>query len=306
MKPYTHDPVMLTECLEALNLRPGGIYIDGTAGLGGHSEAIAQKLDGGALYCFDKDEEALAVCRERLAPFETIYLIHSDFRYMRERLAEFQIDGADGILLDLGVSSLQLDKPERGFSFRHEAAPDMRMNPAEGVTAGELVNTLSAQELKTIFYQYGEERHASKIAAAIVRNRPVETTSQLASIVISAIPGGTRGGDARHPARRVFQALRIAVNDELGALRDGLGDAISLLRPGGRIAVLTFHSLEDRAVKTAFTEAAGVCECPPSFPQCVCSKTPVLTKQKRRLPTKEECSSNPRSESAILRWAEKI
>jgi 16S rRNA (cytosine1402-N4)-methyltransferase len=311
METYSHEPVMLGECLEALNIRPGGLYVDGTAGLGGHSEAIARRLfgtpDGGALYCFDKDAEALERCRARLAPFgEAVRLIHSDFRHMRPALAEQGVDRVDGILLDLGVSSLQLDKPERGFSFRHEAELDMRMDTRQGVTAGELVNTLPARELKTIFYEYGEERYASRIAAAVIRNRPVETTAQLAGIVISAIPGSSRGGDTRHPARRVFQALRMAVNDELGAVRQGLENAIALLKPGGRAAVLTFHSIEDRAVKTAFALAASGCECPPDFPQCVCGKQPVMTKQRRQSPADGEIKRNPRSESAKLRWAEKL
>ncbi|MCL2030929.1 MAG: 16S rRNA (cytosine(1402)-N(4))-methyltransferase RsmH [Oscillospiraceae bacterium] len=307
MERYTHEPVMLEECLQALNIRPGGLYVDGTAGLGGHSEAIARRLDGGTLYGFDKDAEALEYCRGRLAPFgEAVCLIHSDFRCMAAALAERGVERVDGILLDLGVSSLQLDKPERGFSFRHDARLDMRMDTRDGVTARELVNTLTARELRTLFYELGEERRAPRIAEAIVRNRPVETTAQLAGIVISAIQGLPRGGDTKHPARRVFQALRMAVNDETGALREGLESAVALLKPGARAAVLTFHSLEDRAVKNMFSAAASACECPRDFPQCVCGKRPALTRHKRQTPSEEEIERNPRSESAKLRWAEKL
>ena len=315
---YAHESVMPGECLEALNIKLGGVYVDGTAGLGGHSELIARRLalggaspsgetpSEGALFSFDKDEEALAYCRQRLAPFGgAVRLIHGDFRCMKTALAERGVNGVDGILLDLGVSSLQLDKPERGFSFRYDAPLDMRMNADDATTARELVNTLPQQELKRLIYEYGEERFAPKIAAAIVRNRPVETTGRLASIVVSAIPNSARGNDTRHPARRVFQALRMAVNDELGALREGLDGALQLLRPGGRLAVLTFHSLEDKLVKAALAAAALGCECPPDFPACVCGKTPVMGKQKKQVPSPEEMKRNPRSSSAKLRWAEK-
>lgn len=306
MGEYTHEPVMPAECLEALHIQPDGVYVDGTAGLGGHSEAIAKRLTNGRLYCFDKDREALDYCRQRLAGFgETVQLIHSDFRFMRTALAETGVQEVDGVLLDLGVSSLQLDKPERGFSFRHEAALDMRMNADDGLSARDLVNSMTQQELKQKLYEYGEERFAPQIAAAIIRGRPVETTSQLASLVISAIPSGARSGDDRHPARRVFQALRIAVNDEMGALQDGLEAAVDILKPQGRIAVLTFHSLEDRLVKKVFTAEAAGCECPPSFPVCVCGKQARLTRQTRLVPSEEELRANPRSASARLRWAEK-
>lgn len=307
MREYKHEPVMPAECLEALRIRPDGVYVDGTAGLGGHSEAIARQLTDGCLYCLDKDTEALEYCRERLAGFgDRVRLIHSDFRHMRETLADRGVEAVDGVLLDLGVSSLQLDKPERGFSYRYDTVLDMRMDARDALTARELVNSLPQQELKRKLYEYGEERYAPQIAAAIVRGRPVETTAQLAALVISAIPSGARGGDERHPARRVFQALRIAVNDEMGALHEGLGAAIELLRPQGRAAVLTFHSLEDRLVKTMFAAAATGCECPPSFPVCVCGKTPRMTRQTRLTPTEEELRSNSRSASARLRWAEKL
>ncbi|MDR1736745.1 MAG: 16S rRNA (cytosine(1402)-N(4))-methyltransferase RsmH [Oscillospiraceae bacterium] len=307
MGKYSHTPVMLDECIAALNIRPDGIYIDGTAGLGGHSAAIAAALDSGKLYCFDKDAQALALCRERLAPFgDKARFIHGDFRHMKGILGQIGVTEADGVLLDLGVSSLQLDKPERGFSFRFDAELDMRMNAQEGITAKDLVNTLPREELKRIFYEYGEEKFAPKIATAIVNRRPVDTTARLAEIILSVIPSSSRGDDARHPARRCFQALRMAVNDEIGAIREGVGGAISLLRPQGRIAVLTFHSVEDREVKNIFAQAASGCECPPSFPVCVCGKKPRITRQTRKIPTERETEENPRSASAKLRWAEKL
>ena len=304
-KKYAHKSVMLEECIEALNIRPDGLYADGTVGLGGHSEQIAKRLTTGTLLCFDKDTEALEYSRERLAPFgERVRFFHRDFRSIADALHQEGIPGVDGVLLDLGVSSLQLDKPERGFSYRFDAPLDMRMNTQGGLSAYQLCNEAEESELKRILYQYGEERFAPRIAAAIVQNRPVETTLQLVEIISNAMPAKARR--EQHPAKRSFQALRIAVNDELGALRECLESLTGLLNPGGRAAILTFHSLEDRMVKAVFNAGATGCTCPPSFPACVCGKLPSLSRQTRQSPSKDEQEANSRSACAKLRWTERL
>ncbi len=298
---YLHEPVMLRECLEALHIRRDGIYVDGTAGLGGHSEAIAKALDGGRLISLDRDEEALASCRKRLAKLP-VTLVQSDFRELEQVLDRLHISKVDGVLLDLGVSSLQLDKPERGFSYRNDAPLDMRMDRQNALSADEVVNTWTVEELTRILFDFGEERYARRVAQAIVRARPVATTTALADIVAAAMPAASRR-EQQHPARRTFQAVRMAVNDELSALKQGLRAAIQRLDHNGAIAVLTFHSLEDREVKTVFHQLARGCVCPPDFPVCVCGQTPQLVGLKSLTAGKEELKRNPRASSARLRSA---
>ncbi len=297
---------MLKECIEALNIKSGGIYLDGTAGLGGHSEEIAKRLDSGRLICLDKDPAALERCAGRLSPYgERVSIVKSDFRELASALDGLGIRAADGIMLDLGVSSMQLDMPERGFSYRFDAPLDMRMDTDAPFSAYEIVNTWEAGRIKQILYDYGEERYAPLVAAAIVRNRPISSTVELAEIVRSAMPAKARR-EKQHPARRAFQALRIAVNDELGALEQGLEAAVERLNHNGRLAVLTFHSLEDRLVKNCFRRFENTCECPPDFPECVCGNRQTLKIIGRYSPSTEETARNPRAECARLRVAEKI
>ncbi|MDR0381190.1 MAG: 16S rRNA (cytosine(1402)-N(4))-methyltransferase RsmH [Oscillospiraceae bacterium] len=309
--PYDHTPVMLARCLEMLRVRPEGFYVDATAGAGGHAEAVAHSLKGGRLLCLDKDPEALERARARLAPFgDRVLLVRSDYRRLSDVLAAHRLPGADGILFDLGVSSPQFDDPARGFSYRFDAALDMRMNPEDPLTAREIVNTWPQSELRRILFDYGEEPHAPLIAAALVRRRaeaPIETTGQLADIIAQALPAKSRRRPG-HPAKRSFQAVRIAVNDELGGLAQGLAAAIGALRPGGRLVVLSFHSLEDRIVKTALADAARGCICPKDLPVCVCGHTPALRILTRRPLTADptELSENRRAHSAKLRAAEKL
>ena len=305
---FNHVSVMLEQCIEALDIHPDKVYVDGTAGGAGHSVEIAKKLASGCLYSFDKDPDAVAAAKERLSPYPQAHVIHDDFSNIAPVLEDLDIQGIDGLLLDLGVSSHQLDKPERGFSFHQNAPLDMRMSQ-EGLTAGELVNTWPRKELERILFAYGEEPNARRIAAAIIRQReaqPIETTHQLAEIIRSAVPARVRR--EHHPARKSFQAIRIAVNRELDLLGQALEDAFSILRPGGRIAVITFHSLEDRIVKQTFNAWCKGCICPPDFPVCVCGKKPRarLVYRKPLIPSQEEQTSNRRSRSAKLRVAEKI
>jgi 16S rRNA (cytosine1402-N4)-methyltransferase len=302
---------MLTQCLEMLRVQPDGVYVDATAGAGGHAEAVVRALESGRLLCLDKDPEALARARARLAPFEDrVLFVHSDYRRLSDVLAAHRISGADGILFDLGVSSPQFDDPARGFSYRFDAVLDMRMNPEDLLTAREIVNTWPQTELRRILFDYGEEPHAPLIAAALVRQRakaPVETTGQLADIIAQALPAKSRRRPG-HPAKRSFQAIRIAVNDELGGLAQGLAAAIDALNAGGRLVVLSFHSLEDRVVKTALADAAQGCLCPKDLPVCVCGHTPALRILTRRPLTAgpEELTENRRAHSAKLRAAEKL
>lgn len=303
---YSHEPVMLNECVGALTLKSGGVYLDGTAGLGGHSEEIAKRLDGGRLICLDKDPMAVERCSERLAPYgERVTVVRNDFRDLSSVLDRLGVQGADGILLDLGVSSLQLDMPERGFSYRFDAPLDMRMDNDASLNAYDIVNTWEENRIKRILYDYGEERYAPLIASAIVRNRPILSTGRLAETVKRAMPPKARR-ESQHPARRAFQAIRIAVNDELGALEQGLDAAVGRLNPGGRLAVLTFHSLEDRIVKNRFRRLENSCTCPPDFPECVCGEKRILRIIGRYSPSREETERNPRAECAKLRVAEKV
>ena len=311
MSEFHHVSVLLQECLEGLNIRPEGIYVDGTLGGAGHSSRIAQRLTTGRLIGIDRDPVALAAAGERLKPWkDRVTLVHSNFCEIKQVLSDLQIPGVDGILLDLGVSSPQLDDGQRGFSYMADAPLDMRMNGEDALTAREVVNTWPQEELKRILYTYGEERYAPQIAAAICRRRgeaPIETTLELVDIIRSAMPAAALR-EKQHPAKRSFQAIRIAVNDELGSVEKVMADAIPLLNPGGRLAVITFHSLEDRIVKNAMTEAAKGCTCPPNFPVCVCGKKPQvkLISRKPIVSGAAELAENPRARSAKLRVCEKL
>ena len=311
MSEFHHVSVLLNECLDGLNIKPDGIYVDGTLGGAGHSGQIARRLTTGLLIGIDRDTVALQVAGERLAPYaDRVKLVHANFCEIKEVLQELGIAGVDGILLDLGVSSPQLDDAERGFSYMADAPLDMRMNRDDAVTAKTVVNTWSQEELKRILYTYGEERYAPQIAGAICRARaqkPIETTLELVDIIRSAMPPAALR-EKQHPAKRSFQAIRIAVNDELGSVEKVMADAIPALNPGGRLAVITFHSLEDRIVKTSMAEAARGCTCPPNFPVCVCGNRPKVKVISRKpiVAGQEELDVNPRSRSAKLRVCEKL
>ncbi len=311
MNEFTHRPVLLDQCIEALNIRPDGIYLDGTLGRAGHSGQIVRRLTTGRLLCVDRDQAALDAARERLAPWlDRVTLVHSNFDQVDGILDRLSLPGVDGMLFDLGVSSPQLDDGSRGFSYMADAPLDMRMDREEGVTAADVVNTWSQEELRRIIAQCGEERYASQIAGAIVRRRgdkPIATTLELVEIIKSAMPGKALR-EKQHPAKRTFQAIRIAVNDELASVERMLRRAVPRLNRGGRLAVITFHSLEDRIVKTGLAEFARGCTCPPDFPVCVCGKTPdiKLVNKKPILPTEQEIEENPRARSAKLRVAEKL
>ena len=299
---FKHISVLLNETIESLGIVSDGIYVDGTAGGAGHSKEIAKRLDKGLLIALDRDPEAVKVATERLEGYNA-KVINSNFSEMDEVLSELGIDGVNGILLDLGVSSYQLDNAERGFSYHKDAPLDMRMS-SSGVTAADLVNNLSAEELTDIFYKYGEEKFSSRIARKIVEERSkkaIETTLELAEIIVGAVPAAARRDG--HPARKVFQALRIAVNGELESLEKVLDKAFNLLKAEGRLAIITFHSLEDRMVKNKFKEYCTGCTCPPDFPVCVCGKKPRgrLLSRKPIEATREELELNPRSRSAKLR-----
>ena len=309
---FKHVSVLLHECIDALAIRPDGIYLDGTLGGAGHSSEIARRLtDGGLLIGVDRDPVALEAAQARLAPWmEHVRLVHANFREIDRILDSLHIERVDGMLFDLGVSSPQLDDGARGFSYMADAPLDMRMNAEDRLTAHEIVNTWPQEELKRILYDYGEERYAPAIAAAIVRRRtqaPIETTLQLVDVIRGAMPPQALR-EKQHPAKRSFQAIRIAVNDELGAVEDMMHAAIDRLSPGGRLAVITFHSLEDRIVKSAMQAAARGCTCPPEFPVCVCGKKPKvrLITRKPIISGPEELEQNPRARSAKLRVAERL
>lgn len=305
---YAHRPVLLNETLEALNIDPEGVYVDLTLGRGGHSEAIAQRLTEGHLISVDRDQDAIDAAKIRLAEFgDKVTLIKSDFRNIVKRLAEKGINQVDGIMMDLGVSSPQLDNAERGFSYMNDAPLDMRMDRQSPLTAADIINGWDYSDIKKILYEYGEERHAPQIAAKIVANRPINTTLELAETVRKAMPAKALR-EKQHPAKRTFQAVRIAVNDELGALKEALEECEKLLSPGGRFAVITFHSLEDKIVKNFFARRAKGCICPPEFPACICGILPSLKIITRRpvIPSEKEQTENPRSRSAKLRVAECI
>lgn len=308
---FVHKSVLPDETIEYLRICPGGIYLDGTLGGAGHAARVAAQLTTGRLIGIDQDPAALEAAAARLAPWQDrVTLVRGNFRDMEAILHRLGIAQADGILLDLGVSSPQLDDGARGFSYMQDAPLDMRMDPDAGLTAYDVVNTWTAEQLTRILYEYGEERYAPRIAAAIAARRaekPVETTLELVEIIRSAMPARALR-EKQHPAKRTFQAIRIAVNDELGALRDAMEAAVGLLAPGGRLCVITFHSLEDRIVKTALQQAAKGCTCPPDFPVCVCGKKPqvkILTK-KPVTAGPAELAENPRARSAGLRAAEKL
>ncbi len=311
MTEFHHVSVLLEECIDGLAIKPDGIYVDGTLGGAGHSSRIAAKLTTGRLIGIDRDPVALAAAGKRLEPWkDRVTLVHSNFSEIATVLDDLGIQGVDGILLDLGVSSPQLDDGSRGFSYMVDAPLDMRMNSADAQDAGFVVNTWSYEDLKKILYEYGEERYAPQIASAICRRRetaPIQTTLELVDIIRSAMPASALR-EKQHPAKRSFQAIRIAVNDELNSVARVMEAAIPRLNPGGRLAVITFHSLEDRIVKTAMAGAAKGCTCPPNFPVCVCGKKPQVKVVTRKpiVSGDDELQRNPRARSAKLRICEKI
>ncbi len=303
---------MLREAVDMLNIREDGIYVDCTSGGGGHSYEIAKRLTTGKLIALDRDKDANAVCRARLAEFGSkVTVVNANYYEIGNVLDELGIEKIDGALWDLGVSSYQLDTPERGFSYMEDARLDMRMDTNSPLTAEDVVNTYSHGNLTRILRDYGEEKFASKIAAAILRQReqaPISTTKQLADIIAAAMPAKARYGEAQHPAKRSFQAIRIEVNGELSAIEPSIREAQSRMNPTGRASVITFHSLEDRIVKQTFQSLANSCTCPPDFPVCVCGAKPkvkILTK-KPLLPSSDELNENPRSRSAKLRGFENL
>ncbi len=306
---FSHRPVLLNETLEALSVQPDGVYIDGTAGGAGHSSEIAKRLTTGRLIAIDKDPDAIEAATARLAPYPQATVVRNDFRNIRAVWEELSLPPVSGVLLDLGVSSHQLDCAGRGFSYHSEAPLDMRMSQ-QGMSAADVVNTYSAAELIRVLRDWGEEKFAPRIANAIVSRRekePFVTTTDLAETIRAAIPAAARR-EGGHPAKRSFQALRIEVNGELDALSRALDDAFSILAVGGRLAIITFQSLEDRMVKRAFAEYATGCTCPPEFPVCVCGKTPRgrLVTRKPVTASKTELEENRRSHSAKLRCIEKL
>ena len=306
---FNHKSVMLEECIDGLNIKPEGIYVDGTMGGAGHSTEIANRISKkGLLIGIDRDEEAICVARERLSKFENIKIVHDNHDNIKNILKELQIESVDGILLDLGVSSYQLDERERGFSYIGNGVLDMRMDKTQKLTAKDVVNNYTEENLAQIIYEYGEEKFSRPIARKIVEHRKekvIETTEELVKIIEEVLP--RRMGEG-HPAKRTFQAIRIEVNDEIKPLYNTIVDSIDVLKSGGRLCVLTFHSLEDRAVKNAFTDCAGKCICPPGLPYCACgakSKGKIITR-KPLLPSNQEMEKNSRSKSAKLRIFEKI
>lgn len=311
MTEFHHVSVLLEECLEGLNIKPDGIYVDGTLGGAGHSSQIVKRLTTGMLIGIDRDPVALEAAGKRLAEYgDRVKLVHSNFCEIAQVLDKLQVEKVDGILLDLGVSSPQLDDGDRGFSYMVDAPLDMRMDSGDSLSAHTVVNTWPQEELRRILYEYGEERYAPQIASAICRRReqaPIETTLELVDIIRSAMPPAALR-EKQHPAKRSFQAIRIAVNDELGSVEKVMRDAIPRLNPGGRLAVITFHSLEDRIVKNAMAAAAKGCTCPPNFPVCVCGKKPQvkLITRKPLVAGEAELERNPRARSAKLRVCEKI
>lgn len=307
---FHHVPVMLMPCIEALCINENGTYADGTLGGAGHSSEIAKRLKGGLLIGFDRDPAAINVSSSRLASFgERVKLVNRNFSQVKTVLRELQIRGLDGALLDLGVSSHQLDEASRGFSYMHDAPLDMRMNPNDALSAYDVVNSYTEERISEIIFSYGEERWAKRIAEFIVAERdasPIKTTGELVEVIKKAVPKSARK-DGPHPAKRTFQAIRIEVNNELGGLKQSVMDFADSLNPGGRLAIITFHSLEDRIVKTAFRELEKGCTCPPDYPVCVCGKKSagkVITR-KPILPDEQELEMNPRARSAKLRVFEK-
>ena len=308
---FSHRSVLLNEAVDALAIRKDGTYVDGTAGGGGHSFEIASRLENGLLIAIDQDENAIAAAGERLAPYASrVKIVRNNFSNLDDVLATCGVEEIDGLLLDLGVSSHQLDEAERGFAYQNDAPLDMRMDRRQTKTAYDVVNYYSEQDIKDILYTYGEERFSARIAAKIIsarQKKPIETTGELAELIKSAIPAAAREG-GHHPAKRSFQAIRIEVNAELDVILPAIESAVKHMRSGGRIAIITFHSLEDRLVKQAFVRLASGCTCPKDLPVCVCGKKPLvrIISRKPILPSAEELEENPRSRSAKLRVAEKI
>ena len=308
---YRHYSVLLNECIEALNIRPDGIYVDGTLGMGGHSEQIVKRLTTGRLIAIDRDSTALERAGERLAPYaDRITFVHGNFRDLPRLLTENGVEKADGMLFDLGVSSPQLDEAERGFSYMADAPLDMRMDTSESLTAWFVVNKWPEEKLKRILYEFGEERYAPRIAAAIAEKRrsaPIDTTAELVDVIRGAMPAAALR-EKQHPAKRSFQAIRIAVNDELDSVSELMENATGYLAPGGRLAVISFHSLEDRIIKNAIASREHGCTCPRDFPVCTCGFVQTLKSITRKpvLPSEAELAENPRSRSAKLRVAERI
>lgn len=309
---FEHKPVLLEEAIAYLNVRPGGIYADGTLGGAGHSTEIAKRMmPDGLLIGIDQDQNAIDTARERLKAFgDRIIIVHNNFKNIKRIIRENNIDGVDGILLDIGVSSHQLDEEDRGFSYMHEGPLDMRMDRSYSKTAEIIINEASFEEIKKIIRDYGEEKWADRIARFICDERKkkrIETTLQLVDIIKMAIPAAARR-EGGHPAKRTFQALRIAVNDELNVLEEAIKDCVDILKPGGRLVVITFHSLEDRIVKTLFNDMERPCTCPPQIPICVCGKEPQLKVVTKKPVTagEEELKSNSRAKSAKLRTAERV
>ena len=308
---HPHYSVLLQESVDALNIRPDGIYVDGTLGMGGHSEQIAKRLTTGRLIAIDRDRSALERAGERLKPYaERITFVHGNFRDLPELLHDRGVEQADGMLFDLGVSSPQLDEAERGFSYMTDAPLDMRMDTSESLTAWFVVNKWPEEKLKQILFTYGEERYAPRIAAAIVQRRtasPIDTTGELVEVIRGAMPAAALR-EKQHPAKRSFQAIRIAVNDELSSISELMDNAAELLAPGGRLAVISFHSLEDRIVKNAIAARERGCTCPRDFPVCTCGFKQTLKSITRKpiLPSQRELDENPRSRSAKLRVAERV
>ena len=309
---FSHRSVLLDECIEGLNIDPAGIYVDGTAGGGGHSLEIVKRLTaGGRLIAIDRDDAALAAASKRLADYsDRVTFVKSNFSSVKEVLESLGIEKINGILMDLGVSSYQLDTPERGFSHNSDAPLDMRMDTSAPLDAYMVVNNYTRDQLKKIIYDYGEDRFAPRIANAIVNARelkPIETTGELVKIIKSAIPAAAREG-GHHPAKRTFQAIRIEVNGELDAIEPAIDSAVQMLAEGGRICIITFHSLEDRIVKQTYAKHAEGCTCPKNFPVCVCGKTPEVKVVTRKpiVPSERELEENPRSRSSKLRIAEKL
>lgn len=310
---FSHVSVMAKECMDALDPTRGGIYVDCTAGGGGHSLEIVKRLpEGSRLICLDRDDNAIAACTARVSDYsDKVTIVKSNFRNIASALDMIGVDKIDGVMWDLGVSSHQLDEGDRGFSYSKEAPLDMRMDQTEGKSAYDVVNFYSEDELRRIIRDYGEEKFASRVAQFICRKReiaPIETTTELADIISSAIPAQKRMKESQHPARRTFQAIRIEVNGELDAITPSIEAAVERLNPGGRLAVITFHSLEDRITKETFKTLATGCTCPPEFPVCVCGGKPKINLLSRKpiLPSEEELEINPRSRSAKLRIAEKV
>lgn len=308
---FKHTSVLFDECMQELRIKPDGIYVDGTLGGGGHSSGICERLgENGILIGIDRDKDALAAAEKRLSEYKCKkYFVQSNYSDIKDVLAELEIEEIDGALLDLGVSSFQLDNPERGFSYMQEAPLDMRMSQDDDFTAYDVVNDYEAKELREIITKYGEERWASRIADFIVKARkdkPIETTGELVDIIKAAIPAAARR-DGPHPAKRTFQAIRIEVNDELGQLERAIDEFCDVLAPKGRLCVITFHSLEDRIVKEIINKRINPCTCPKEFPVCVCGKVGDIQKKSNKpiLPSTQEIEANPRARSAKLRIAEK-